>query len=119
MRNRESLCYASSIVLSGTIAYLDATSRSDDAAIVIIALWILAGGVLGAMGPFKPWRWALVVALGVPTVHLIRHVLGLPDNMHPNTYLSILLISGIALCATLAGAYSGAFVRSNLSGQTV
>jgi hypothetical protein len=39
--------------------------------------------------------------------------------MHPNTYLSILLISGIALCATLAGAYSGAFVRSNLSGQTV
>lgn len=119
MKNRDAFCYASSIVLSGVIAYLDASTKSDDAAMVIIALWILAGGVLGAMGTFKPWRWALIVALGVPAIHLLRQVLGLPDNMHPNTYLTILLIGGVALCASLAGAYSGALVRSTLSGQAV
>ena len=117
MKNQVSLCYAFSIVLSGTIAYLDAVFKSDDAPMVILALWILAGGALGIMGPFKPWRWAVVVALGVPAIHLIRHALGLPDNIHPNTYVSILLVGVVGLCAVLAGAYGGAFARSSLAGQ--
>jgi hypothetical protein len=49
--------------------------------------------------------------------HVIKHVLGLPDTLHPNTYASILYLAAFTLVVATAGGGCGVFMRSLATGR--
>jgi len=48
--------------------------------------------------------------------HLVKHVLGLPDTLHPNTYTSILYLAAFTLVVATVGTGSGVLLRRLATG---
>jgi hypothetical protein len=84
--------------------------------LLVTALLVLASTMwLGALRPRRPWRWALVVAVFVPIMHLLAHVLTAQKPYPAQIYESFL-----EFLPGLVGAYGGALGRntvSNILGQ--
>jgi hypothetical protein len=53
------------VCLGLLIAYVDSRPNWDDTGITALAL-LLSCGVLGALGPDRPWLWALGVGAWIP-----------------------------------------------------
>jgi hypothetical protein len=94
------------------IAVIDLVAPfGDDSSKLTILLWLLASGSLGFAIPRRPWRWAMLVGPWLTLIHLLAHALGLPDSIHPNTNLAILLLLPVSLAVCSVGAYGGALAR--------
>ncbi len=73
------------------------------------ALMVLAfAGLLGFSQPRNAWRWAIIVALGLPLAHLTLRQLGFQsrDPVSPGEYATL-----IALIPAFIGAYGGVLIR--------
>ena len=79
--------------------------------IAIVGLLLLATACVGL--EWSKGRWAAVVAVWVwlPSVHVFKHVLNLPDTLHPNTYPSIAMLAGFSFVVSLIGLGIGTLVR--------
>jgi hypothetical protein len=64
---------AVALSLGAAIAYVDSRPRWDDTGITAAAL-VLCSGILGAVGPSRPWLWALAVGLWIPLHALYRTI---------------------------------------------
>jgi hypothetical protein len=84
-----------SLGFGALIAYVDARPSWDDTGVIAGALFII-GGVMGFLGPSRPWLWALALGLWIP----------LRGITVTHNYPSL-----TALAVAFAGAYSGAFAR--------
>lgn len=73
----------------------------------ILAVTITIGVLFGARG-FLPelllWVW-------LPASHLVKHIFGLADTIHPNTYKSIAMLAAFSLAVTWLGVGIGAAIR--------
>jgi hypothetical protein len=97
------------------IAALDRASFfGDDSAQFTVFLWLLASGLLGFTRPRRPWLWAVLIGPWLSLTNLVRHVLGLPGSVHPDTYTTILLLLPLSLAICSLGAYGGALARRAL-----
>jgi len=95
----------------GIAAGDNVASKGEVSPIVIIALLFATTATSGII-----WGWrggyAASGAWGcVPLAHIIKHLLGLPDTLHPNTYVSILLLAVVTLVVAAIGVVCGVFVR--------
>jgi hypothetical protein len=76
--------------------------------IVTILTLLLAGLLLGLLQPSAAWRWAALLALGLPTMAVVGHLLRVrtaePIRLDPGIVL-------VALAFALVGCYSGVVVR--------
>lgn len=79
--------------------------------VVIVALQILASGTIGGLAGWPAWPAAIAVASPLPAVHAIRHALGWPDTISPNTWDSIGMMALFALAVAGAGFAAGAVLR--------
>jgi hypothetical protein len=94
------------------IAALDrAAPFGDDSAKLTLLLWLLASGLLGFARPRRPWLWAVLIGPWLSLTNLVRHVLGLPGSVHPDSYRTILLLLPLSLAVCSLGAYGGALAR--------
>ena len=84
--------------------------------IVIVALLLAATATAGALWGRRGWIAAAAAWACVPLAHLVKHVLGMPDTLHPNTYTSILLLAAFTLLIALAGAGCGVLLRRLATG---
>ncbi len=82
------------LVVGAAIAYVDSRPTWDDTGITAGALLITCA-VLGALGPKRPWLWALAVGGWIPALGILSHNYG----------------SLVALVFPFAGAYGGMAVR--------
>lgn len=80
--------------------------------VVIVALQILASAALGAAWGWAAWPAAIAVAAPLPAVHAIRHGLGWPDTITPNTWDSIVMMALFALAVAGAGFAAGAVLKA-------
>lgn len=53
----------------------------------------------------------------MPLAHVVKHLLGLPDTLHPNTYASITMLGAFSLIVALIGMACGGLVRRLLAGR--
>jgi hypothetical protein len=74
---------------------------------LLLAVTVMAGAVWGRSG----WIAAAVTWACVPLAHVIKHVLGLPDTLHPNTYTSILYLAAFTLVVATFGTGCGVLAR--------
>lgn len=85
--------------------------------VVIVALQILASGVVGGVWGWPAWPGAIAVAAPLPAVHAIRHAFGWPDTISPNTWDSIAMMGLFALAVAGAGFAAGAVLRAALADE--
>ena len=83
--------------------------------IVIVAMFFSATASAGAIWGRRAWVSAALAWVCVPSAHLIKHALGLPDTLHPNTYRSILYLALFSLAVALVGMGCGMLVHGPAS----
>ena len=84
-----------SVALGLSIAYMDSRPNFDDTGVTVVAL-IASAGMLGMIGPERPWLWALGVGVWLPLQGIALK--------HDFTMLIVVLFP-------LAGAYIGRFLN--------
>jgi hypothetical protein len=87
------------ILLGLAIAWIDSRPHWDDAGITA-GLLLLSAGLLGLIGPRRPWLWALGIGVWVP-LHLFLQ----------KPTLGSALGGCVILAIPAAGAYAGMAVR--------
>lgn len=96
---------ALAVSISLGIGWIDL--HTTEVSVTILAL-LLAGLLLGFLKPIAAWRWAVLLALGLPVMAVAGLVLHLrtaePIRLDP-------LIVLVALALALAGCYTGVVVR--------
>jgi hypothetical protein len=85
--------------------------RGEVSPIVIVALLLAATGIAGAFWGWRGWLAAFLAGACVPAAHLARHLLDLPDTLHPNTYASIVKLAAFTLAVAFVGLAGGALLR--------
>jgi hypothetical protein len=98
-------CAALAIAVGLGIGWLDL--HTTEVIVTVVAL--LAGGIaFGLLQPKAPWRWAVLLALGLPLMAAAAKLSGMhtaePVRLDPRIAL-------VALAFALAGSYTGALLR--------
>jgi hypothetical protein len=95
-------------IAGAIIVYVDNFAFQGEVSPIVIVVMLLA--VAATAGTIWGWRgWNTVIATWacVPTAHLVKHVLGLPDTLNPNTYTSILMLAIFTFVISTVGIGSG------------
>ena len=79
--------------------------------IVVVAILFAATITAGFLREKLGLATAAAIWICVPAVHLTKHILGLPDTLHPNTYPSILMLAVFSLVVVAAGTGCGLLIR--------
>jgi hypothetical protein len=87
-------------------------SHGEVSPIVVIALLFLASAACGFAWSQRGWVASAAAWLCLPSAHLVRHLLGLPDSLHPNTYTSILMLAAFTLVVAMIATGCGIALRS-------
>lgn len=90
------------------IGWLDL--HTTEVSVTILAL-LLAGLFLGLVQPSGAWRWALLLALGLPAMAAVGRLLGLRTAEPIRLDARIVLV---ALAFALIGCYSGVLLRRSI-----
>lgn len=83
--------------------------------VVIVALQIAASAAIGGLWGWSAWPGAIAVAAPMPAVHAIRHALGWPDTISPNTWDAIVMMALFAVAVAGAGFAAGAVLRAAIA----
>jgi hypothetical protein len=101
------------------IAYIDNFAFAGEITpMIIVVLLLAATATSSAVWGVRGCSPALAAWVCVPLAHLVRHFLGLPDTLHPNTYASIMLLGGFTLVVSAIGTGSGLLLRKLGTGIT-
>ncbi|MGO9924081.1 MAG: hypothetical protein ACLQIB_56470 [Isosphaeraceae bacterium] len=105
------------LVAGTAIVYVDNYAFEGEASpMIIVALLLLATAMAGAVWGPSGWFAAAVTWACVPLAHVVKHVFGLPDTLHPNTYTSILFLAAFTLVVATCGTSCGVLVRRLATG---
>jgi hypothetical protein len=91
------------VIIGLAIAWVDSRPHWDDSGITAGCL-LLSAGLLGLIGPRRPWLWALGIGVWVPGYIILRQVASHSITLGSASYLVILAFP-------MAGAYAGMAVR--------
>ena len=92
-------------IVLGLIAAYAALQGAGD--LLVYVLLFMFGGLLGYVGPEKPWRWGLVLGIWVPIGEIV-YAMSLPSGAPaPAQLLQPLL----ALVPAFLGVYAGMLLR--------
>ena len=100
------------LVAGAAIVYVDNCAFGGEVSPIIIVGLLLAATVMaGAVWGRSGWIAAAVTWACIPFAHVVKHVLGLPDTLHPNTYTSILYLALFTLMSGTIGTGCGLLAR--------
>jgi hypothetical protein len=106
------------LVAGAAIVFVDNWAFEGEVSpIIIVAMLLAATAMAGAIWGRDGWMTAAVTWACVPLAHVVKHVLGLPDTLHPNTYTSILYLAAFTLVVAIGGAGCGVLVRRLAAGS--
>ena len=102
---RDLACTALAVALGLVVGWLDL--HVTEVVVTVLAL-LTSGLLLGLIQPAAAWRWALLIAIGLPimAVAVIKFGLRTAEPVQPD-----LRITAVALMFALLGAYIGVFIR--------
>jgi len=94
------------------IAYVDSYAFEGEVSpIVIVAMLFTATAIAGTLWRWRGWIASCIAWACVPLAHVIKHILGLPDTLHPNTYTSILMLAAFTFDVATVGTGCGVLFR--------
>jgi hypothetical protein len=102
---RNLVCTALGVILGLVVGYLDL--HVTEVIVTVVAL-LTSGLLLGLIQPKGTWRWALLIAIGLPIMEFVAIRTGMqtaePARLDP-------LIALVALVLAFLGTYLGVFMR--------
>ena len=109
-------CLAVGFVAGLAIAYVDNFAFQGEVSpivivVMLVAIAITATSICGRHG----WVMAGAAWMCLPLAHFIKHILGLPDTLHPNTYTSILMLATFTFVVTILGAAAGILIHRGIT----
>ena len=105
------------VALGLTIAAVDNFALGGEVSpMIVVAMLLGATATVGVLGSRRAWAAALALWAWVPLAHLAKHVLGVPDTLHPNTYTSILKLGVFSLAVAMVGTAGGVLLRRVAAG---
>jgi hypothetical protein len=106
------------LLVGAAIVYVDNFAfQGEVSPFVIVAMLLAATAMAGAMWGRGGWIAAAVTWAAIPLAHLAKHLLGLPDTLHPNTYTSIFFLAAFTLAVATLGTGCGLLVRRLATGS--
>jgi hypothetical protein len=100
------------LLAGAAIVFLDNVAFGGEVSpIVVVALLFVASATAGAIWGRRGWVAAAAGWVAVPAAHLVKHILGWHDTLHPNTYTSILYLALFTLAIAVVGMGCGTLVR--------
>jgi hypothetical protein len=109
---RNAICTALAVAIGLGIGWLDL--HTTEVTVTVVAL-LLAGLLLGILQPKAAWRWAVLLALGLPAMAMAGRLLGVrtaePIRSDPRVAL-------VALAFALVGCYGGVAARRIVARRT-
>ncbi len=105
-------CAALALVLGLVVGWLDL--HVTEVVVTIISL-LVVGLLLGIIRPSAAWRWAVLIAIGLPIMATIARVTGMQTAEPARLDVRIILV---ALVFALLGSYAGVFVRRTVRALT-
>jgi ATP/ADP translocase len=112
IRSKLPTLFGAGLVVGGAVVYVDNLAFEGEVSpIVTVAMLLAATAIAGAVWGRRGWIAVAIIWACVPLAHVVKHVLGLPDTLHPNTYMSILFLAAFTLVVAVVGGGCGAFVH--------
>ena len=105
------------IVGAGIAAVDNFAFGGEVSPVVIVGMLLVFGAAAGMVWGVRAAVAAAIVWVCLPMAHVLKHMLGLPDTLRPNTYLSILKLGALSFVVTAIGLGFGLALRRLLSGQ--
>jgi hypothetical protein len=104
---------ACGLVVGAGIASVDnILFEGEVSPIIIVSLLLATTFAAGAMWGRRSLVATVAMWAWVPAAHLTKRVLGLPDTLHPNTNISLLLLAIFTLAVAGVGTLCGCWVRN-------
>ena len=103
--SRDLACTALSLALGLFTGWLDL--HVTEVIVTILAL-VTSGLLLGLVQPSAAWRWAILIAIGLPIMELVAIKFSMQTAEPARLDL---LIALVALVFALLGAYTGVLIR--------
>lgn len=94
------------------VAGVDNFAFEGEVSPVVIVIMLLAATTT-AVGIWnrRGWITAAGVWMCVPLAHVVKHALGLPDTLHPNTYTSIAMLVAFTFVVAMLGIWAGTLIN--------
>jgi hypothetical protein len=106
------------LLIGAVLVYLDGYAFSGETGpIVTIGCLLVATVSLSLTWSTGAWVAASIAWVMLPLGHVIKHSLGIPDTIQPNTYISIAGLAAVTLIAATLGGGLGLLIRQ-LSGHS-
>jgi hypothetical protein len=105
------------IVGAGIAAVDNFAFGGEVSPIVIVGMLLVFGAAAGMIWGVRATVAVAIVWVCLPIAHVLKHVLGLPDTIRPNTYPSILKLGAFSFVVTAIGLGFGLAFRRLLGGQ--
>jgi len=79
--------------------------------IVIVGMLFTVTAIAGWIWGWRGGLGSVVAWVCVPLPHVVKHLLGLPDTLQPNTYTSILMLAAFTFAIAAFGTGGGVLLR--------
>jgi hypothetical protein len=102
---RDLACIALALILGLVVGWLDL--HVTEVAVTILAL-LVSGMLPGLIQPRAAWRWAILIAIGLPVMALVAVKSGMrtAETAQPDVLITI-----VAMVFASLGVYAGVLVR--------
>jgi hypothetical protein len=100
------------LIAGAVIVFIDNFAFQGEVSPIVIVIMLLASTItVGAIWKWYAWITAVTVWICVPMAHVVKHLLGLPDTLHPNTYTSILMLAVFTFVVSAIGFLFGTLIN--------
>ena len=100
------------LIAGAIIVFIDNFAfRGEVSPIVIVIMLLISTITVGAIWKWHAWVAVVAVWICVPMTHVVKHLLGMPDTLHPNTYTSILMLAVFTFVISVIGFLFGTLIN--------
>lgn len=100
------------LIAGAAIVFIDNFAFQGEVSPIVIVIMLLVSTItVGAIWKWHAWIASVTVWIFVPMAHVVKHLLGLPDTLHPNTYASILMLAVFTFVVSAIGFLFGTLVN--------
>lgn len=106
------------VIVGAGIAAVDNFAFGGEVSpIVIVGMLLVFGAAVGMIWGGRAAVAAAIAWVWLPMAHVLKHLMRLPDTIHPNNYASLLKLGAFTFVVTAIGLGFGLAFRRLLGGQ--
>lgn len=106
------MCLLVGLIAGAVIVFIDNFAFQGEVSPIVIVIMLLFSTItVGAIWKWQAWISAVTVWICVPMAHVVKHLLDLPDTLHPNTYTSILMLAIFTFIISAIGFLFGTLIN--------